>query len=127
MPKKNQIKKVVKFIIFIGWLASTIAVIFLSLKPGFGPSEEYNLDKIVHCGVYASLAFMCFLFTKNKKLLFILCLLLIGMGGMVEYLQSFVPERNASMGDFFANSIGVLIGASCGRIVQIFRNVWIRR
>ncbi len=127
MLKNKRTKKMLKSIIFISWLISVTAVIFLSLKPGFGPSEEYNLDKIVHCGTYAFLTILCFLFTRNKKSLFILCLLLISIGGGVEYLQSFTPTRNASIGDFLANTIGVLIGAACGRIIQIFRNVWIKR
>ena len=35
---------------------------------------------------------------------------LIPFGGIVEWLQSFVPGREASMGDAVANTLGVFVG-----------------
>jgi VanZ family protein len=45
----------------------------------------------------------------------VIALCLVGLGGLLEVLQAFTPDRDADYVDFLANSAGVVVGWLLGR------------
>jgi len=70
------------------------------------PSGIYidHADKVAHFGVFFVLAFITHHATRSP-IWFQLCLL-IGYGVTIEYMQSALPYRQASIGDFVADVVG---------------------
>lgn len=86
-----------------------IAVIWASLKPN-GGSAIAGSDKLAHGFAYMSLTLVGlnnFRLLANKALFVTFALML---GALMEYAQSFVPGRDMSADDMFANGIGVALG-----------------
>ncbi|MDN5215297.1 VanZ family protein [Fulvivirgaceae bacterium BMA12] len=75
-------------------------------------------DKIVHAAIFAPLAFlmargMSRQYEHNARFgnfFYITFIFSVLYGGLIEYLQNFVPGRSSEMLDLAANTIGVLIG-----------------
>lgn len=93
------------------WLVSVAGAIALSLKPGLElPLGFWNADKVLHLLSYAWLgALPLFAFVRGDYAR-AAAYCMIPMGGLLEWGQSFVPGRAASMGDAVANALGVFIG-----------------
>ena len=91
---------------------------FMSLRQFDGPGIEHA-DKVMHFGAYGLFTILGGFASKNTKTFFFLCLAIILYGGMLEWAQSHVADRHMSLYDFFANSVGVLIGAI---VVQSVKN-----
>jgi len=78
-----------------------------------------NFDKLVHVGIYFVLSIaICFAFIYERKLLsqqtkirvWIICFGIF-YGGFMEILQHYIfINRSGSWHDFFANTIGTIIG-----------------
>ncbi len=102
------------FAISIGILILIVSIIPTGRLPRY--SVDYA-DKIVHVVMYLILyiAMTVDFFIQKKtimmptKHLWGLALVAILYGGGVELLQWFLPYRSASIYDFIANAIGVLI------------------
>lgn len=97
------------FLISFFIIAGAIAI--LSLLP---PRSALNLgskDKISHFVAYFILSLNAFLVwdVSRKSIWLILALICYGM--ILEFLQGFVPGRDANWLDASANSVGVTIGA----------------
>lgn len=101
-----------KKIIILVWALLTAIITICSLSPDISPTESYHLDKIVHGGAYAGLAFLAFIFTNNYKYIIILLVVIIALGGVIEILQNYIPGRSGTIGDFSADFIGALAGAA---------------
>ncbi|GGY36316.1 VanZ family protein [Parvularcula lutaonensis] len=102
-----------------------LAIAFLSLTPT-EPNPEGGLlflrwiaglllgdpqaqDKVGHFVAYTALAGAgVFGFARIPALL--LAGVAVGYGSLFEILQSFVPGRDSSLADLFANTLGVLAG-----------------
>lgn len=89
------------------------AMLYGSLAPELAPPGEYGFDKLLHAGAYGTLAGLGILGTQTRRAAIAVVLLVIAYGGSIEILQSFIPERSGSWGDFAANATGaVLAGAT---------------
>ena len=94
-------------------------IVVASLIPSSMPSL-WNLDKVGHFAAYASLftlAQFAFPLIKTRLAIFLLA---IGLGIMLEWLQSFVPGRETSALDALANTIGLLFGILLYRVLKSF-------
>ncbi len=100
-----------KKIAIIIWLLSVVFIIAGSLLPNLPPTEKYNLDKFIHGGAYAALAFLSCFFISSRKNGLLFLVIIIAIGGGIEILQNFLPGRSGTIGDFIADSLGVLLGA----------------
>ena len=99
-----------------GWGPAALwaAVLFLlSESSGLGGFLPPGTDKPVHAGLFMILG-LSIAWGKRRTgssvsgLLFLL--MGIGYGALDEWHQSFVPGRNASVGDWVADSAGVMLG-----------------
>jgi VanZ family protein len=101
----------IKVAAILTWVACTKFIIFGSLSTKINVPDIYNIDKLIHGGAYAGLAFLSFFFTNNRKYQVLFLALLIIMGGAIEIAQLYLPPRSGTIGDFAADSIGVLVGS----------------
>lgn len=86
-----------------------IFIIIASLVPSSMPSV-WHLDKVGHFAAYGSLfalALFAFQATKTRISIFFLA---VGLGIMLEWLQSFVPGRDMSILDAITNTVGLIFG-----------------
>jgi len=95
-----------------------LVLIYGSLAPALAPPSAFQLDKLIHLVVYGGLATVgclpCDRVTRGLPV----AIMLIVLGGGIEIAQSFVPGRFPSVGDFIANTIGVLLGISLSRLLR---------
>lgn len=89
----------------IGWVLVALA----SLKPMYVDLPSGS-DKLVHFGVYAVMVVSAATFCRRAGPLFVLVLLAIAIGGLIEIAQGLVPHRSLSLGDAVANALGALFG-----------------
>ncbi len=99
-----------------GWGPAALwaAVLFLlSELQGLGGVLPSGADKFVHGGLYLILG-LSLAWGKMRTGLgvpgVLLLLIGVGYGALDEWHQSFVPGRTVSMGDWVADSAGVMLG-----------------
>lgn len=103
-------------ITLFGWGPAALgaAVLFLlSELPGAGVSLPADTDKLVHGGLYLILGLSLAwgkARTGSGVPVVVLLLMGVGYGALDEWHQSFVPGRDVSVGDWVADSIGVMLG-----------------
>lgn len=95
-------------------IAITIAVVYLSLikMPKLNVTIKFgHLDKIQHCIAYLCLSLSWLVSTKKRIKKFIVVLLCIVFGMIIEVLQhTLTSYRTGDVLDVVANTIGILIG-----------------
>jgi VanZ family protein len=94
-------------------LAWAALIVFLSSRPTHLVSLQTGTDKIAHFGAYAVLGFLtarAFAAAGYSALAAILVGVLFGATD--ELHQSFVPGRSSHVGDWIADSLGVVAGVS---------------
>ena len=93
------------------WLCSVAATCYLSLLPGLElPAKFWNADKVFHLLGYGWLGFLpLFAFARGETARNA-AYLMIPLGGLLEWGQSFVPGRTADMMDAVVNAVGVFLG-----------------
>ena len=92
-----------------------VAVSYLALTPTPPPSVDFGWDKLNHALAFTALACSAYLghpASRRARLLW-LCVLL-AFGGLIEVLQSFVPDRSAQWGDLLSDAVGIVCGAVLG-------------
>ena len=98
--------------IFYGYISGIILLLILPLNGTISLTEVYfgfRSDHIVHCSIFIPFILLCYL---SKSVVTSARLLAIGLlfAGFCESLHIFIPYRNASIFDCFANCFGILIG-----------------
>ena len=99
-----------------GWGPAALwaAVLFLlSESSGLGLGLLPGADKLVHGGLFLILGlFLAWGKARTGSGVSLLLFFLIGVGygALDEWHQSFVPGRDASLGDWVADSAGVMLG-----------------
>ncbi len=108
------------------WKSISIAlIIFVLSTVSFSTTNTApkikNFDKLVHCLMYLGLGFTLFYdyskdtFTKVGKFIFILMVLAIFYGGLIEIIQEyFTTRRTAEWLDWLADIVGVFLGFGAG-------------
>ena len=98
------------------WIATgymlVALVLFLSLTSNpidTGMRFPYE-DKLYHAFAYFTLMFWFSQIYHDSSQRKMIAVMLIFMGIMLEYLQSFDPKRTAEFGDMVANTSGVVLG-----------------
>ena len=87
-------------------------VIFLSLTSSpvdTGLNYPYE-DKLYHAFAYFTLMFWFAQIYHDRTRRNLMAVMLILMGALLEYLQSFDPNRYSEFADMIANSTGVVLG-----------------
>jgi VanZ family protein len=112
MEDKINIRTAVVF-----WLAAVgyMCLIFYVSSLSRIPDLPGNSDKLVHMAAYVPLGFLLYLSLKRSgvnRYVLIIALLIAGIYGITDELhQSFVPGRDASMGDAAADFAGAFLGS----------------
>jgi VanZ family protein len=102
-------------ITIIFWFFSILIVIYLSLIPKVETPIDFKYsDKVWHVFAYLWLSFLPYVGFENKRRALLGSLLMIALGLSLEFGQSFIPGRQASISDTIANNIGVIIGILFG-------------
>ena len=90
-----------------------------SFSRPFPPAAELFSDKLLHVveyfvlGLLAARALFSLDVKSSHKFLFMVAFVFSTLYGLSdEFHQSFVPGRNAAIGDFVADAAGALIGAA---------------
>lgn len=100
------------------WVLSGGMIAFLSLQPGIEmPVSFWNADKVYHCLAYAWLGGLPLLAFSGPVWGRIAAWSMVGLGLLLEWGQSLVPGRTASLGDALANAVGVLLGILAARLL----------
>ncbi len=103
---------VIYWLITVGYMAT---IFYLSSLRNLNlPSMPQNSDKVLHALAYILLAFLFYHTLKKsgiRKYVFILAFLSASIYGISDEIhQYYVPGRDASIGDMFADFFGALVG-----------------
>jgi len=122
-----SIKRIVRAIFSLRWLASIILLLlfdiatYLALRDGSNQPHLFeHADKVFHMLGFTGLSVMGFIalsfdwLKKNIDSYIAVAIINAGVwllyGCGIEFLQSKLPYRQASLGDLFANLTGILLG-----------------
>lgn len=111
--KKNR-----TYLLFTFSLVVYLTIIVSFLLMLIDPSEKsISEDKFVHFGIFSLLTFFIYyfltfqskvwFFKKHRTILTIILSFLIG--GTIEYIQLFIPNRSTNIYDMIANLCGTLL------------------
>jgi VanZ family protein len=90
-------------------------VLLGALTPQADPPQLFALaDKAVHTLAFVALAFVGL--QAYPKHLFVVCALLIALGGLIEVVQGYTSTRSQEWEDFLADILGVFLGALLARL-----------
>lgn len=95
-----------KFARPIAWATLAFVVLVtvspLALRPDFG---HVNIER------FAGFAALAFLFgLAYPRRLILLCVIVVGVAGLLEYAQLFIPGRDAAMANFLIKMAGGFLG-----------------
>jgi polysaccharide biosynthesis/export protein len=104
------------------WFVMTVATTVLYLLPSAGPPGAFNFDKITHFIAFGAIGLSAWPGTQRRAafLLFLVAGIILAIG--LEWLQSFVPEREFATMDTVANLIGLGVGTAAG--LYLDARVW---
>ncbi len=105
--------------------AGVVGVSVASLLPrdALPPIAFVIWDKLEHVVAYAALAALGWLAYPARRNLAAIFLGLVMLGGGLELLQTHVPNREATIGDAIANTLGVGLGLALVRFGRRVRGV----
>jgi len=93
----------------------SVVIFIFSSQPEVGVEQFfYGQDKVIHFFAYGVHAFLCMAALSDKILLlklfhyFLALVLSVSYGIFNEIYQYFIPEREFSLGDILANSLGII-------------------
>jgi VanZ family protein len=114
--------RLARFWLVVGWIAVTIALV-LNLMPGEELQGIEINDKLEHFIGYALLT-LCFCGIYPRARYWLIAVLFLLMGGMVEVLQGLMHwGRSADIHDFYADCIGIAVGLA---LASLGLNQWPR-
>jgi VanZ family protein len=104
----------------------SVVIFIFSSQPEVGVEQFfYGQDKVIHFFAYGIYAFLCLVALSDKILLlklfhyFLALVFSVSYGIFNEIYQYFIPEREFSLGDILANSLGTITFLA---LVYIFQN-----
>jgi len=115
-----------KIFFWILLIVYSILIFIFSSQPEVGVEQYfYGQDKVIHFLTYGIYAFLCLVALSDKILFlklfhyFLALALSVSYGIFNEIYQYFIPEREFSLGDILANSLGIITFLA---LVYIFQN-----
>jgi VanZ family protein len=109
----------------------SIVIFIFSSRPEVGVEQYfYGQDKVMHFVIYGIHTLLCLLILCEKILFlkfmqyFLALIFSVSYGIFNEIYQYFIPEREFSLGDILANSLGIITFLI---LVYIFQNKRIRK
>ena len=88
----------------------TLGIIAVSVMPPSGGTPAWNFDKVGHYLAYAGLGMLvCFALRGSAERVWGL-LGAVGLGAVLELVQSQIPGWDMSLADGVVNTVGVLTG-----------------
>ncbi len=116
--RKTLIKQY-KFSLVVAILITIVSLVNDSQLPSVGFFGIKNFDKIIHIVMYMALSYVFFIEQNLKKYKeqrsykvpnWMVLLLLIIMGGLIEIVQPHISNRSCDLYDFLSNSAGAFFG-----------------
>ena len=109
-----------KFLPGIAWFFIVAVLVFMPGDdvPSTGWLQGYNIDKLVHIGMFGGLTFLFslpylntqFSFTKKRNAFILISILFIAWGLGVEFIQKYYADhRSFDLYDWAADTAGVMI------------------
>jgi hypothetical protein len=106
--QKNNMLSMKTFFVFLFWglVAATTFLLLIEVKP---TPQTWPKDKLVHAVIFALLGYLGV--KSYPKYALYICLGLAIYGGFMEAAQSLLTQtRNASIGDWLADVVGIALG-----------------
>ncbi|MGB6371297.1 MAG: VanZ family protein [Atribacterota bacterium] len=104
-----------KIFFWILLIIYSVVIFIFSSQPEVGVEQYfYGQDKVIHFLTYGIYAFLCLAALSDKILFlklfhyFLALAFSVSYGMFNEIYQYFIPEREFSLGDVLANSLGVI-------------------
>lgn len=88
-------------------LAAVLGTAYFAFTPVAHAGVDQVWDKLKHTGAFFILALLLDRSVHGSRFGAKQVLVLIGWGGVIEIVQYFLPYREASLADLFADAIGV--------------------
>lgn len=107
MFKNSRIALIVYGILCLGVIGSLLM-----------PRLVVKYDAAAHIAVYALLTVWPVMVVGNFKKILMVVIGITLVGGLVEFLQRYSPERTASWMDFGMNTVGVAVGFAIGLLLK---------
>lgn len=107
----NMIKVKHKLILLISWTALVLILVTMPLKPYIENGEVSFKDKLVHIIIFGVFSYLFLSYLndfKKKKYYLISFAVAVFYSLFAEFLQLFLPTRNASTWDFAAGLFGII-------------------
>lgn len=101
----------------LDWLLLTV----LALQPASGAPGPLHADKVMHFIAYLQLTGFAYIITPHMRYFHGMCAVIVLYGLGIEIIQGFLPTREASVGDFLANTLGVLMAVVLVRWIEAKR------
>lgn len=95
-------------------VAAATFAFWAALQPSLAP-PGHILDKFVHTGVFAVLGGLALAAAPDRRTLLLSLAGLAALGGLIEFVQYVMPDREASVVDFLGDVVGIALGAWAAR------------
>jgi VanZ family protein len=105
-------------VVFLSFITVIVGITVLSLMPPISKINLNEKDKIGHFVAYTVLTINGLMIRKYQSKKMWLLFAFILYGGLMEFLQGFVPGREVSAWDLVANTSGVLIGLLFDKVLR---------
>ncbi len=116
--RKTLIKQY-KFSLVVAIIITILSLVNDSSLPKTGFFGIKNFDKLIHIVMYMSLSYVFFIEQNLKKYKeqrsykiqnWMVLILLIIMGGLIEIIQPHISNRSCDLYDFLSNTAGAILG-----------------
>jgi uncharacterized protein YacL len=113
--KDKEIRAVqrMKVVFFAFWIICVAITIGLAVMPGGLPMYP-GADKMLHCLVFCILMLWPATTFDRKSNVALAAVFLLGIGILMEYLQTFIPGRSAELMDVVFDGVGLIVGTIIG-------------
>ncbi|MCQ4257936.1 VanZ family protein [Stutzerimonas stutzeri] len=101
------------------FLVVLAVILFSGLRPEPVPQVFDQQDKLHHMLGFAALIFTLRLAFPQWRVFWCIALSL-GAATLIELGQSLLPNRQASLGDMLANTLGVFLGWGCSHLAYLW-------
>ncbi len=119
-------KKLTAVVYWIITVSYMVAIFYISSQKSVElPPLPWGSDKVLHAVAYAVLGVLSYLSFKksglNKRVIALSFFLAAIYGITDEFHQSYVPGRNAAVGDVIADAVGAFLGSYTADAISIRR------